>query len=67
MEVVNGLLAKLAHDADFQEDLKKPQVQVVSPYIATYIHTHTEHMPARQSSTHTPHTTFTHTNKQHRP
>lgn len=66
MDVVNGLLAKLAHDADFQEDLKKPQVQVVSPtYLHTYPHTHAckaEHQP-----THTPHLhthTHIHTHQQ---
>jgi hypothetical protein len=30
MEAVNGLLAKLASDSDFQDDLRQPQVRVVS-------------------------------------
>lgn len=30
MEAVNGLLAKLANDSDLHDDLKQPQVQVVS-------------------------------------
>ena len=29
MEAVEGLLAKLAADGDFQDDLLQPQVQVV--------------------------------------
>lgn len=30
LDVVNGVLAKLADDADLHDDLKQPQVQVVS-------------------------------------
>ena len=63
MEVVNGLLAKLAHDADFQEDLKKPQVQVVSPYMHTYTHTYAHTACLKTEHPHTPHPSYPHTHK----